>query len=502
VEVEYFYNNSAGPTAKLYLETEQGAKQHSRAGGMAFVRPGRNKVNIRLNRGFVFTNPEELRDIMPDDLKAPLHTKSIKASLKSRSETLLAEGSFATEIVWPSSDRFVLSGPTAEEIDRVYRLCVQAIDRGEQFDSAKKGLEQIVLANPEYVPAYVELARYHMKTNWSPAGLGQAERSLMAALRIAPEHANSLVLLGYVYTHQRRFREAEATFKKAETIGTRNIWLYANWGELRAMEGKKRAAIEMYRRAIDAPVDLETYERARRDAYEKALMLLTEGKQWQDAEKLYQERNARYPDNGCLKAMYAAFRMNRMGDPDGAIEAGTKAHEQGCDDERVNTQLILASAYYVKWASSLGKAGDGREVEHLYNRGQALYSDMTMLLYSMAGSKYSVAVIPALKKKGIKIDTPDRNGFTALGQSILNHDVAAASALIRHGANVNQTFTPDGITPLMLASAGGSKELVVLLLKNGADKRRKTTLGINAERIAIERGFKDIAGLLSGQVGI
>lgn len=502
VEVNYFYNGSAGPTARLVLETEEGAERFGRAAGVGFTSPGQNKAIVRLYRGVIFGQPNTGHNIVtPPDLKSPLHTKSVKASLKSTSNVLLAEGNFATAIDWPSSDPYVLSGSSAEEINRLYKLCVETIDRADQFDLAKKGLEQVVLANPEYVPAYVELARYHMKTNWSQAGLAQAEQSLLTALRIDPKHANSLVLIGYVYAHQRRFKDAEDVFKKAETIGTKNIWLYANWGELRVMEDKRRAGIEMYRKAINAPEDLETYERARRDAFERVLILLTEEKQWQDVENIHNERINRYPKNGCFKTTYAAFRISRRGDYDGAINIGTKAHEQGCSDERIDAQLILATAYYAKWVSLLQKGGK-REAEHSFNRGQALYSDMATLLYSMAGSPHTAPVIPALKQRGVKIDIADRNGFTALGHSVLNHDLAAATTLIRHGANVNQTFNAEGFTPLMVAAARGDKEIVALLLKKGANKKHKTAMGITAEHIAIERGFKDIANLLSGQAGI
>jgi cytochrome c-type biogenesis protein CcmH/NrfG len=48
-----------------------------------------------------------------------------------------------------------------------------------------------------------------MKTNWGPEGLNQAEKYLMSALKIDAKHANTKVLLGYVYTHQKRYQEAE-----------------------------------------------------------------------------------------------------------------------------------------------------------------------------------------------------------------------------------------------------------------------------------------------------
>jgi len=426
----------------------------------------------------------------------------VDAKLRSTANAVLAQSRSDIAIDWPSSDPFVLSGTSPAEIDRLYKLCVQTIDSGNQFDDAKRGLEQILLAKPEFVPAYAELARYQMKTNWSRAGLEQAEQTLKTALRFDPNHANSLVLIGYVYAHQHRFKEADDAFRKAETIGTKNIWLYANWGELRAMEGKRQAAIEMYRKAVDAPKDLETYERARRDAYAHLLVLLETKKQWQDADALYQERIVRYPDNGCFKAAYAAFFLDRRGDYDHAIAVGTKALEQSCNDGEVNTQLVLAKAYYTKWASELSRSTNTREADQSFSRGQALYSEMATLMYSLASSPHTAVVIPALKRRGIQIDTADREGITALGYSILNHDPAAALVLIRDGANVNQRLSQDGLTPLMVTASQGDREFVSLLMKNGADTRRKTVSGYNAERIAIARGFRDLANVISGRSGL
>lgn len=502
VEVEYFYNGAAGPTVQLQLKTEPSSSPATQAMGLAEATPGRRKVNLRLTRGLVLSSREQRPNIDPEAFRSPLHTKSLKVSLLSTTNAVLAENQFEAAIDWPSSDPFVLSGNSAAEIDRLYKLCVNMIDSGDQFDMAKKGLEQIVLANPEYVPAYVELARYQMKTNWSTAGLAQAEQSLNTALRIDPNHANSLVLLGYVYAHQHRFKEAEEAFQKAKAIGTKNIWLYANWGELRAMEGKRDASIAMYRKAVDAPKDLETYERARRDAYEHLLVLLENEKQWEAADKLYQERIDRYPDNGCFKASHAAFRIYRRGDYESAIVIGNKALMQECRDDRINTRLILATAYDAKWAKEQTGVGDAHKVGQSFDLAQALYADMTMLMYSLASSQHTEFVIPALKQRGILIDTQDRNGVTALGYSILNHDVAAARALIRYGANVNQIFNAEGITPLMLAASRGDRDFVILLMKNGADRRCKTVSGYDAEHIAVASGFKDIANILSGHTGI
>ena len=495
VEVEYYYNGTAGPFAHLRVTAGEGSAETIRPAGAGTAMPGRQKAIVRLAR-----NVGKAFDLSA--FKSSLHADSVVVRLTTPTDVLLLERKLTAAIDWPSSDPFVLSNSSPAEIGRLYDLCVKTIDSGQQLDLAKRGLEQILLANPEYVPAYAELARYQMKTNWSHDGLAQAEQSLKTALRIDANHANTLVLVGYVYAHQRRFREAEEAFRKAESAGTKNIWLYANWGELRAMEGKRRAAIEMYRKAIDAPKDLDTYERARQDAYERLLALLKDERQWQQADLLHEERIARYPDNGCYSASHAEFRLTRRGDFDGAIAIGAKALDHACTDGRIDTRLIFAMAYYTKWAAKLARGGDAPEAEQLFGRGQALYSDMATLLYSLAGSQHTAAVIPAMKRRGIRIDSQDRDGVTALGYSIVNGDVAAGRTLIRFGSNVNQVLNPVGLTPLMLAASRGDREFVTLLLKSGADIKLRTRSGFTAKSFALERGFKDIASLVGGRTGV
>jgi tetratricopeptide (TPR) repeat protein len=494
LEIEYFYNGSAGPYTTLRIEIPAAAVAVGPAtrilSSRATVSPGRNKVTINANR---------LYQGVP---LAKSQTQTVKATIIGPNGEALVSRDFDQVIDWPSSDPFSLASNKPAEIERLYTLCVETIDAGQRLDDAKRGLEQILLVKPEYVPAYVELARYQLKSNWSSSGLLQAEQSLKTALRLDANHANVLVLIGYVYAHQRRFKEAEGALRKAETIDSRNIWLYSNWGDLRSLEGRRREAIEKYQKAVAAPADLKSYERARAYAYEHLLSMLTAEKRWPEADALYQQRIAKYPDDGCFKADYAGFQLARHGDYENAIAIGGKALEQQCHDARIDGRLILAVAYFTKWAKLSGSDANARETDQFFNRGQALYSDMPVVLYSLARSSHTAIVIPALKRRGVGIDTPDREGVSALGHSILKQDIDAGQALIRQGANVNQRMSPDSLTPLMLAASRGDHAFVTMLLKNGADRKLRTRSGYTAERIAAESGFKEIATQLAAPSGV
>jgi len=490
LRIEYFYNGAKGPRARIEVELPTKPGKSSPVDQFRkpqyFAIPGRHKASAYVVRaGSEFGKSAE--------------TRTLKVTLRDTSGSLLTEKTFQQTIEWPSTDPFALNSNTPKEIDRLYRLCVQTIDSGNQLDRAKGALEQILLAEPNYVPAYAELARYHLKTNWNAEGLAQAERALKSALRITPQHANSLVLLGYVYAHQKRFREAEATLRKAETMGTPNIWLYTNLGEMYAMQGHMPQAISAYEQAISAPKNLETYERARADAYWRLIDILVAKNQLKEADKLYAQRIQKFPENGCYKVYHADFRLRKFGDYESAIALGTESFRQGCQDD---ARKILSMAYYTKGAAALKSGAKSSDADQYLNRAQALYAEIPSLLSALAASKYTLPVIPVLKSHGVSVDTPDKNGMTALGLSVGASDMNAVRTLISQGADVNRKLTEIDLTPLMIAASRGDRTMVSLLLKNGANSQARSRYGFTAGDLAAQNGFIEVGELLKQRKGI
>lgn len=482
LDVDYFFNGASGATAWITadapLPRPTGTMPMNQP--VVVVRPGKGTARTRLIRFGA--------------APARVQTGSVTVVMKGlTNSTILLEKSVDLVINWPSTDRFSLASNDPAEIERLYSLCVLTIDVGAELQDAKRGLEEILLADPNYVPVYAELARYRMKTNWSAEGLAQAEQLLESARRIDPKHANTLVLLGYVYAHQKRFKEAEQVLHEAETIGTRNIWLYSNLGELYAMQGKKVDALAAYGRAIDAPDGLPTYERARDDAYRSKLALLATDHQWKDLDDLYARRAEKFPRNACYRAEHADFVLRRLGDADRAVTIAKAALDQGCGD---NARSVLGMAYFVQWAAALKSGTSAAEADSLFNRGLALSVPGPNLIYGLATSAYTAQVIAPLKQRGIQIDVGDSRGMNALLYSVGNRDLDALRTLVGNGANVNYKGADD-FTPLMMAASIGDEKAAAFLLKSGASRAARTRSGFTAEQIARQAGFAALAKKLA-----
>lgn len=71
-------------------------------------------------------------------------------------------------------------------------------------------------------------------------------------------------------------------------------------------------------------------------------------------------------------------------------------------------------------------------------------------------------------------------GYTPLHLAVENENLNIMQLLIENGANVNANTTGYKQTPLMFASILGCYDLVVALIKSGADKNIKDEMGCTA----------------------
>lgn len=489
-DVTYFYNgselappslrvlaNSPDPKSHLYYDEDQ----------RALAEKGEHTTRIEIKR--------------PPTPDKAFTSNKLKVSLEN--DTFLENGKSAMNveketdylIEWPDSHHYNQNRDfNRKALNELYTEAVDLIDQASNtaLQQAKKNLERALLKEPTYVDAYPELARISMKSNWGPEGLKQAETYLKTGLTLQKDHVNSHVLLGYVYTHQARFNEAEQEFKTAEKLGTNNLWLWANWGELNVLQRNNERAVETYLKAIAAPRPYNTFDKARLDAYRKLFGLLDSREGLVKADELYAKRAEEYPNQPCFHSDYAAFRITKYEDYQVAISASRRAIDAGCNS--VESRQIMGVANYMAWANT---SGDQREA--YLAQAQVFFPESPVLLYQLSKHDSTSKVLNELKQQFISVDTKDNNNLNALAYALMDNDIASARRLIALGAShtelVSDQEYPVALIPVFYQHTEG----IQLLLESGVNLSALKYRGISALGYAEQLNNPEILRLIKGK---
>ena len=105
-----------------------------------------------------------------------------------------------------------------------------------------------------------------------------------------------------------------------------------------------------------------------------------------------------------------------------------------------------------------------------------------------AARENAIAAMTALLDGGADVDRRDRNNqWTPLLHAIHRQHANAVALLLERGADPN-VATPEGVTPLMMAADDPRPTMVALLLEHGADAHAKGPGGITALTQAVSGG--------------
>ena len=428
--------------------------------------------------------------------RAQIETRLVTAKLVKdiTLDDVIASEQAPQLIDWPDFSTWIRNqqlalGTPQDHLNRASALI--DTDDGSQLAEAKSILEQLVAENPRFDAAYVELARVAMKQNWSPEGLRQSEGLLDSALQIRPENANAKILLGYVYSNQKRFAQAQAQFADAARSNPPNLWLFENWGELYLMQGKVEQAIAEFRQAIARPMTHGAYDRARNQAYLQLLQLLGRRKDYDGMEALYRQRVAEFGPGACYTVDYAKFKLQIRGDTQGAIELARGALNQNCEDS--GARKVLGMAEYVKWADAAG----GRDAESL-NEARVFLPPGSTALYMLATGEKSLPALKKLLDAGETIDEQDSDGMTALAYALQNDDLSAARRLLALGANAKAPVGPEAMPVALMPVLGRNLEAIRLMQRAGVNYSTLRYRGATALDYARRLGGKELLDALAG----
>ena len=387
-------------------------------------------------------------------------------------------------INWPDWQTWAWEQSFAQNsTEKNYQQAVELIDSGgpTELQEAKFRLEKMISQDPKFERGYIELARVAMKSNWGPEGLHQAENLLASARQIAPDNVNAKILMGYVYAHQGRYKPAEALFAEAAQTDTKNLWLWANWGQLLAMQGKIDQAIPKYMEAIKRPRGHDTYDRAKLDAYENVLVLLDRRNDVNQMQDLYKQRADEFGPGSCYSAEYGHFMLHYRGDASAAADLANQSIKGRCSNPRARE--VLGLAYYLKWALETGPQRDA-----ILNQARLYLPAGPKLLYELANSDKTMPALKALKAQGEPIDQRDNENYTALAYAINRNDLAAANRLLALGAEPEALVGRDAMPIALFPVVTGNIAAIQLLQRSGVDYAKLRYRGITAIEHARQTG--------------
>lgn len=483
----YFRGGVREPTIRVVAESPDPMAVHMWAqGDRAPIQKGDNTVKIEIQRPYM---PQE-----------EFTSKKVVVSFYNGYDGTVGSTTkkeIDYNIAWISQMKYESDRALAKKSnEELYAEAVTLIDKSENeitLSNAKLNLERLLIRDPAFIPAYPELARIAMKTNWNAEGLKQAEDYLSLGLAQNPRHANSHVLLGYVYTHQNKLEAAQKEFETAAKIGTDNLWLWSNWGELYRMQDEQDKAIAMYLKALEGQRPFNTYDRARLDAYRKLLVMLDKKDNVAQAEPLYVKRADEFSDMPCLRSEYAAFMIYNHRDYEGALAQAHKAMTNGCNTDW--SRQVMGIAYYVGWL----KGKEEQRAAYL-TQAKLLFPASPQLLFRLAVNEQTAEVLDALASLSINIDVRDSANLNALSYALMQNDVDAARRLIGHGAKLSEIVGeqeyPVAMTPIFYQHVEG----VQLLLDEGINLSALTFRGQSAVDYAVKSQNSEIIRLVKTKI--
>lgn len=402
--------------------------------------------------------------------------------------TSVASQQIAQTIEWPSWDVWQRERAMAQQTpEELVKDAVVLIDNGFEHDvsRARALLERALARDPKQDAAYIELARVAMKSNWGPEGLHQAEGFLASAQQIQPDNPNAKILLGYVFTHQGHFQKAQVLFEEAARTEPKNLWLWTNWGQMLAMQGKLELAAQKYREGLQRPRTHDTYDRARLMAYDQLLSLLEKHQDLDGMQQLLEQRMQEFGARGCDVTAYARFMLQQRGDAPAAIKLAQQALNSKCSGDEA--RKVLGLSYYVNWAGA--PAASSAE---LLNQARIFLPAGPMPLYLLASSEHTVAAAQKLIAAGEAVDQKDNDRYNALAYALQHHDLATARRLLKLGARSDAPVGMQEMPLALMVLAEGDVEAVRLLQKFGADYSKLSYQGVSAREIAKATGQDEL----------
>ncbi len=289
-------------------------------------------INYYYGTPQIFT-PSELKTHLAESDKKDLPEIKIKNKFLEKGKNSFYKGQFSDAI---SQFQEVVESDVADEQKAIALTYIGIIydDRGE-YDKAVDYYKRALKYNPEYTPAYRNLALTYRHAG----NLEEAVKAIEKALDIDPENLNNMVLFGNLLFLQNRYKDAAAKYEKALEFDKENPSALYNLALTRFKLGDEITGIEYLKRA-------GTADRAGEIAhlsYAKLGVIFTERKDYEMAKK-YLELAASLEPEDPVDRYNLGIVYLKEGDLESAVKEFEKAEEFGREDAELLENL--GEAYY------------------------------------------------------------------------------------------------------------------------------------------------------------
>lgn len=453
-EVEYVYT---GEPADAHLAVVQA------------TRPGVMPGAERQQTVQAAVLPKKGRHSIALPIRAPRGTGSVTTELVTvrlqANTVVLASRTVVQRIEWPDP-----ASKPAEMLAEAIELI--DTDRTRSIKEARPLLESVLRQDPRNAQAYLELSRVAMKLNWGPEGLGQAEAFIKSAMQISPDSPNAKILLGYVYAYQGRYEAGEALLRAASLTDTKNLWLWASWGDLLRLQGKTVAAMAKYKEAVARPPTRDPNDRARLYAYHYLIDHHVARQELAAAEAFHKQRVSDYGAGHCHGVAYARFLLLQRRDG-AAAEALVKDADASCDESE--RREVLGLARYLRWS----QAADAERADVLRQARVALPLGANVF-YAMAREERLAPVVRQLVAAGENLGMQDNRKMDALALALAAGDAEAARRLLALGARADGPAGPDQMPAALIPVLARDWASIKVLQAAGVDYAKLRFQGMTA----------------------
>ena len=504
VTVKVFFKNEnnvpKGAYVHLMLLIKKGKNENTLQPAVSMLKKGDKSKTLILKRFYKVTMAHTTNYIHAGIYIEPEHNLDMRIPMFAMDpKTALADAMYDIKIDWPAYSELELDDISPENLKKITDNASNIISSADKSSQkfAKEYLDKVLYNDPKYIPAHIQLARYYMVNQGAVDGYHKAREILENALTYAPNNANVYVLLGFACVHTNDNKAALKAFEKAEQIGTDNLWLYTNWGEMYLRENNEQAAIKYYTKAIKGENKSYDNKRAMADAFAKLMPLLKKHKNKEQLNEILLLRDKNFPIQPCFRMEHAILRIQEFSD----VDTAEKLSQEGlsCTNEGVK-RTALALVYYLRWTQLKDKTPEA--AQDYYTKAKFLGAHTASIVYMSAYNKYTFPIIKALIKEGFDINKIDPAGINPFLLAFRNNQPQVAENLIQLGADPNITINEQNLTPIMIASYYGNTAMVKVLLANGADLTQRTTDGLTAASIAKQQGHAEIIKLFQEKLKI